>query len=261
MRALLTGECRPENILNLVDPNGFSEIDFEAEVVKALTCLLPNYFCGSFAGEFVLDGDRKRADLALIHRTFSHWFVVEVELVTHSLERHVIPQVRCFRFGEPEQTCVTSLCTGFEGLPRDKAQALLAHVPRGVAVVSNVFDPTWHLALRSLDVQLLSVSVFKHVNGHTAHEVQGQLSVLRESVGFATFVAKDNSLQLSKPCSLPIGRLVIEDAMGTASEWTSRDGGRHIWITKDHGTALLPNGNFVQIIRTVDGRLCLRSIL
>ena len=64
MRTLLTGECKPENIFQLIDSTELLEVDFEAEVVKALTCLLPDYFCGVFAGNFVLDGDRKSADLA-----------------------------------------------------------------------------------------------------------------------------------------------------------------------------------------------------
>jgi len=50
MRTLLTGECKPENIFRLMDSTELLEVDFEAEVVKALTCLLPDYFCGVFAG-------------------------------------------------------------------------------------------------------------------------------------------------------------------------------------------------------------------
>ena len=69
-------------------PLDFVEIAFEAEVVKALTCLFPDYWCGVFAGTFLLEGERRSADLALIHKSLSHWFVVEVELAGHSLDRH-----------------------------------------------------------------------------------------------------------------------------------------------------------------------------
>ncbi len=36
MKLLMTGECIEDNIFQLVDPTAFVEIDFEAEVVKAL---------------------------------------------------------------------------------------------------------------------------------------------------------------------------------------------------------------------------------
>jgi len=258
MRTLLTGECKPENIFQLVDPTEFLEVDFEAEVVKALTCLFPNYFCGVFAGEFVLDGERKSADLAMIHKSLSHWFVLEVELASHSLEHHVIPQVRCFRYGEPDSTCITSLCRGFVGIDRSNAELLLTHVPRGVAVISNVYDPVWHPALRTIDVQFLTVSVFRDYQGRTAHEVQGRLIVLRENLGFGQFSVVDNSLRFPKSCGLALGTLQIEDQFGSAGLWTARAAGDNVWLTKDAGPALLPNGAFVQVIRSIDGRICLR---
>jgi hypothetical protein len=258
MRTLVTGECKPDNIFHLVDPTETSEIDFEAEVVKALTCLLPKYFCGVFAGNFLLEGERKSADLALIHKSLSHWFVVEVELASHSLEHHVIPQVRCFRFGEPESSCVTSLCRGFHGITKDQAERLLVHVPRCVAVVSNIYDPVWHPALRALDVQFLTVSIFKDFMGRTAHEVHGQLTVVRESLGFAQFSAVDNSLRLPKSSGLGLGALRVEDQFGSAGVWTSREEGGNIWLTKDRGSALIQNGAYVQIVKTIDGRICLR---
>ena len=101
MRKLMTGECNKDSVFQLVDPTLYIEGDFEAEVVKALTCLQPDYLCGVFAGEFVLEGERRIADLALIHKTLSHWFVVEVELAGHSLENHVLPQVRCSGMANP----------------------------------------------------------------------------------------------------------------------------------------------------------------
>lgn len=81
-----------DSIFHLVDPTAFLEIDFEAEVVKALNCLFPEYWCGVFAGTFIFEGERRSADLALIHKSLSHWFVVEVELAGHSLDQHVLPK-------------------------------------------------------------------------------------------------------------------------------------------------------------------------
>ena len=52
MKKFLTGECHDDNIYHLVDPTVFLEGDFEAEVIKALTCLQPGYWCGVFAGAF-----------------------------------------------------------------------------------------------------------------------------------------------------------------------------------------------------------------
>lgn len=258
MKRLLTGECNEDNIFQLVDPTMFVEIDFEAEVVKALTCLFPDYWCGVFAGAFILEGERRIADLALIHKSLSHWFVVEVELAGHSLDGHVLPQVRCFRYGEADQTCASSLLAAFSFLGREQANALLAYIPRYVAVVGNMPDPEWTTALRALDVQYLTVSVYRDRNGRFAHEVEGRLVARTESLGFARFSAINNCLRINRGCGLPSGAVQIIDQFGNPALWTIREASGVLWISKDKGPALLEHEGYVQIIRTFDGRISLR---
>jgi len=251
-------DCCRESVFRQLDPTALLEIEFEAEVIKAVTCLLPDYLCGVFAGRFVLDNERRSADLALIHKSLSHWFVVEVELTSHSLASHVLPQVRCLRFGEAEDDCITSLCRGFTALTRGQAESLLRYVPRFVAVVANQLDPVWDATLRALDVQLLVVSVFADLSGRRAYELDGHLHVPRESIGFAKYSAPDRSLLLPKGCGLPTGSLQIEDIFGIAAAWVSREDGKGLWITKEHGTPDLTHGCYVQVIRTFDGRISLK---
>lgn len=257
MKKLVMGECTSDNIFHLVDPTGFVEIDFEAEVVKALTCLLSDYWCGVFSGTFVLDGDRRNADLALIHKSISHWFVIEVELAGHSFEHHILPQVRCFRYGEPEPTCVASLCRAFSTLNPQQAESLLRHVPRHVAVIGNLHVPEWQAALRAIDTQYLTVSVYRNHRGVSAHEVAGRLAATRESLGFARYSAIDNCLRINKGCGLGIGRVQFIDQFGTPTQWTIREQGGVLWISKDAGPTLLEHRCFVQLVRTSDGQITL----
>lgn len=258
MKRLMTGECHQDNIFQLVDPTQFVEVEFEAEVVKALTCLQPDYLCGVFAGAFVLEGERRVADLALVHKNLSHWFVVEVELAGHSFEHHVLPQVRCFRYGEAESSCVTSLVRAFNELRPDQAEALLRYVPRYVAVVGNLPDPNWSAALRALDVQHLTVSIYRDRNGRSAHEVDGRLTVRTESLGFARYSAIDNCLRIHKGCGLVTGNVQIVDQFGNLADWTIRENAGVLWICKDRGPALIEHGSYVQIIRSFEGRISIR---
>jgi hypothetical protein len=259
MKMLLAGDCAEENIFRLVDPTGFVEIDFEAEVVKALTCLLPDYWCGVFAGSFVLEGERRNADLALVHKSLSHWFVVEVELIGHSLEQHVLPQVRNFRYGEPDATCLTSLLRAFDGILRhDHVVALLRDIPRYVAVVANLADADWIGALRGVDVQLLTVSVYRTNSGRVAYEVDGRLVARNESLGFARYSEIDQCMRIRNTCGLPTGSVQFVDQFGNPALWTIRENSGVLWISKDHGHALFAHESYIQIVRSIDGRLLLR---
>ncbi len=258
MKKLMSGACHQDDIFHLVDPTQFVEGEFEVEVVKALTCLQPDYLCGIFAGAFILEGERRVADLALIHKSLSHWFVVEVELAGHSLEQHVLPQVRCFRYGEPQSSCVASLVRGFKGLEEECAEKLLLYVPRYVAVVGNLPDPVWTSTLSALEVQHLTVSVYRDRNNRSAHEVEGKLTARAESLGFARYSAIDNCLRIPKGCGLPIGGIQIVDQFGNLGNWTVRDNVGTLWVCKDRGPALIPHDSFVQIIRSFDGRISIR---
>lgn len=259
MRKLFTGDCHSDSVFQIVDPTQFIESDFEAEVVKALRCLQPDYLCGVFSGAFVLEGERRIADLALIHKNLSHWFVVEVELAGHSLEHHVLPQVRCFRYGEPDTSCASSLVRAFEELNQQQAESLLRHVPRYVAVIGNLPDPEWAAAFRGLGVQHLTVFVYQDRKGRTAHEIEGRLVVSTENLGFARFSAVDNCLRIPRGCGLPSGTIQIVDQFGNPGEWVVEENeGGILWIRKVYGPALIPHETYVQIMRSVEGQISIK---
>jgi hypothetical protein len=118
MKVFVKGSCTPENTYTLADPTTFSKGEFESHVLAALRCVYPEYYCIPFRGGFEFDGDTHEADLALIHREFSHWFILEVELVSHSLHSHVVPQVRCFQYGNPLDSCSDHLCRHVPNMTR-----------------------------------------------------------------------------------------------------------------------------------------------
>lgn len=257
MKTFLAGNCQTENIFQLIDPSQFSEAEFEIEVIKALGCVFPDYFCSRFRGDFSLEGKIRTSDLALIHKDFTHWFVLEVEIFSHSLEGHVLPQVRCFRYGEPLQSCITSLCNGFAGLDRSRAEVLLRYVPRSVAVVVNRYSPKWVDYLNGVDVQMLAVSTFRESKGNTAYEIEGRLHVARESIGFGTYSAIDKSLRLPLSCRVPRGLVQIEDPFGVIGTWVAREYNGALWVTKEIGDPALPHNEYLQLVRTFDGKITL----
>lgn len=258
MKTLLTGDCHNENVFQLIDPAEFSEAQFEAETIKALCCLYQDYFCGPFRGSFDLDGETRVADLALIHKSFTHWFVIEVELISHSLDKHVLPQIRCFRFGEASESCITSFCNGFAGLDRNRAESLLRFVPRSIAVVVNRYEREWELSLKALDTQLITLSIFRERSGRTAHEIQGFLHVVRESLGFAQYSSIDRSFRLPISSDIPRGSIQIEDPFGALSAWVVRESNGYLWVTKEVGDPALPHNKHLQVLRAYDGRITLK---
>lgn len=259
MKTLMFGECVPERTFGLRDPNFPSEAEFEYLAAKAIACGYPQYRCVTFGGAFAFEGRTSRPDLALIAQDFSHWFVIEIELITHSLTLHVLPQLRAFRYGEPQEDCASVLARRLDISP-SRAQTLVQHVPRSVAVVANKRNLEWQMAFRGLDVQMLVVSVYDSNQGQVAFEIEGALERSQENIGFGEYSATDRSIRFHRGTPLPLGKVQVADSDGGPSWWIITPSPEAIWMTKEAGALDVENGSFLQMIRTVEGRLLLRRL-
>jgi hypothetical protein len=257
MRRLFTGSCSPENIFEIRDPSVLTETEFEAWVVKGLLCMFPNYRCVIFSGGFANEGIVYRPDLALVAKDFSHWFIIEVELASHSFREHVLPQVCAFRYGEPVPGCALALANALN-IAELQARTLLERVPYAVAVILNRENTEWEIALGAHDIQLLVVSSYQSATGIEAIEVNGRLEVVRESLGFGEYIAAVRSLRFGVPIRLPEGRVQIRDLVGNMSWWLVIKEAGYTWISKQAGTPELVDRRTVQLIATGDGYLSMR---
>jgi hypothetical protein len=259
MRRLIVETHASNQLYELNDPNGPSESEFEYAVVNAFSRIFRQFRCVVFGGSFLLDDRVYRPDIALVAKDMSHWFVVEVELVTHSLERHVLPQVRAFRYGEPQEDCKKILARALN-ISSSQASTLLALVPRTVAVVSNKRNLNWDIALKAHDVQSLTVSVFSSSDGSAAYEVDGNLEILNRSVGFGIFSMTDRSIRFPSSTQIPEGRVQILDPEGAPSWWQVTRSPTNIWVTKESGVIDVTHESHVQLIKTMSGQLSLRRL-
>lgn len=249
--------CTPETVFKLADPDAPTEIELEACAVRAFACIYPRYKCVVFGGDFEYEGRISRPDLALVARDHSHWFIVEVELLTHSLEGHVIPQVTAFQYGEPQANCAPILAREL-GIHVAEAEMIVDRVPRSVVVLANDFDPDWHVSLRALRTQFLSLSRFTTPSGEEAFELFGTIQVVRESIGFGTYSAIDGTIRFARDVRLTDGLVQIEGVRGSSATWrVVRDSGS-AWVTKELGKPDLPDAGLIQLVRTFDGRISLK---
>ncbi len=257
MKKMFVGNCSPETLFEMTDPDSVSETAFEAWVVRALACAFPSYRCVIFTGSFQYEGRTFRPDLALLSRDLSHWFIIEVELTTHSLYQHVLPQVRAFRYGEPQADCAPGLATAL-GLPLGQAETLVRRIPYGIAVVANRDNRDWWVALNAHEIQMLTVSAYTCPKGIEALEVDGSLEVVKDSLGFGIYSAAVRSLRFSPLLRVVGPRVLIRDYFGGLSWWLVHRDVDATWLTKELGTPDIDDSKHVQLVATRDGGLSLR---
>lgn len=259
VKQLIFSKCSPERLFAQVDPTQPSEKEFEEVVLATLNCLYPNYVCYQFSGTFRYLERGWRPDIAMISKDFGHWFVIEVELVSHSLASHVLPQVTAFKLGEYEPDCISQLVNR-TGQSEATVRSFLGTSPRHVAVIANKYLPEWEISLKALQIQMATVALYENTNGEQAYEMSGSLIPQEEHLGVGRYSAIDRSIIATSKIRIATGRRWILDLDGHEAEWTVQDQNERLWITKRKGVPNIIDGSSLQIMRTSNGSLRLRAI-
>ena len=91
-----------------------SEKEFELQVLRVSNQLLPSYTVASWK-PLIRDwyGKGAKPDLAMLSRDLESWYVIEVELATHSVRGHIAPQLETLGNGVYDSSLVPSLKRSF----------------------------------------------------------------------------------------------------------------------------------------------------
>ncbi len=133
------------------------EDHYEAIVKREIQNILPNFWVIDFK-QFVMgaEGIRRKADLALVEKNYRMWVVVEVELIHHSLDHHVMPQMRGLVTGDYNETHAKYLSDLDERLDPDRMLSVVTYKPPAVMVIVNSTQAQqrWSILHSELGVKL-----------------------------------------------------------------------------------------------------------
>lgn len=191
-----------------IDPQAFFETEFEAVILQNVHLLCADATLVPFKQTvFSSEYESKRPDLALIDNAYRFWWVIEVELATHSLASHVIPQTRVLMDGRYGDEHIEALLRSNPSLDRDRLEAMMRGEPPRVVVISNKYDAQWARDLSSIGVSYSVFNVFRSTlnndiflfDGLLPEENGDQLTVLTPAKGIPRF------FRVHSPGALPIG--------------------------------------------------------
>ena len=124
------------------------------------------------------DGVRRRPDLAIVDRAYRMWAVVEVELESHPLEHHVVPQIRAFVTGRYDDSHAALLHDKDPTLDLGSLINLTNyHTPAIMVIVNSgeVLEAGWDTLSRDYSAELTFVESFRAANDDVIFVVSGYL--------------------------------------------------------------------------------------
>ncbi|HET7569928.1 MAG TPA: hypothetical protein VFK96_05005 [Gammaproteobacteria bacterium] len=156
-----------------VCPGALYESEYERILVQHADSIYPEYHVCPFKKTVYSDDSSAKPDLALINRDYRDWWIIEVETATHSLNGHVLPQVRTLsraRYGSEE---AGYLCDKNTYLDRTKVEEMLKGAPPRILVVVNRLQPKWEPLLRQHDAEMAVVEIFRSETNRAVFRVNG----------------------------------------------------------------------------------------
>lgn len=117
------------------------ENEFEEQVLRTASSLMPNYLVASWK-PLVRDrhGHGAKPDLAMISRDLESWYVVEVELATHSVPGHIAPQLETLRDGVYDSSILPSLQNAFPSADTERLAQMVLREPGLLCIVDQYTD-------------------------------------------------------------------------------------------------------------------------
>jgi hypothetical protein len=239
-----------------VAPASLYETEFEAVVLQNASLLFPHHILIPFKVLLYAENESAIADMALVEERCREWWLVEVEMVHHSLDSHVLPQVRTLSrcsCGPAEAQELARQCPQLQ--PSSILDMVKGKAPR-VLVLLNTSAPEWILPLRRYDAEIAVVEIFRSGMNQRLFRVNG-FSPSPPPSAFSECALDPilpGFLQVESPAALKLptkDRVAIEYE-GGVSYWERVDSMDRVWLTPMGANPLKANEKY-NLVRRVDG--------
>ncbi|MBN1875204.1 MAG: hypothetical protein JXA33_13310 [Anaerolineae bacterium] len=258
-RLLLNGEWFEQ-----LAPTTMLESEYERIILQKGQLIFPDYYTVPFK-TLVFDGDGgARADLALIEQQYREWWVVEVETGNHSLDGHVLPQVKILANATYSEEVATALTRQLRHLDPVKISLMMKGQAPRVLVIVNEQKPEWKLALKRYNALLSTVEIYRSAKNQYIFRIDGELPTPRIDVITECHVDPfiRTWLVIQSPAGLECvsGDKVTLSYKDMMTEWIRIDSESTVWLSPQGLSSLSPKQTY-EILRTSEGSLVIRDKL
>ena len=247
-----------------ISSRGHYEIEFENVVGREAAHLFENYHMVPFKTIVFSedDHDARQPDFALIHKRYRSWWVVEVELAHHSLEGHVLPQVRTFARAKYGTSEADYLCQRNSDLDRSMViEMFKGRQPQVLVIVDSPVEG-WADRLRPFRARVGICQIFRsrldkyilRINGEYPSDDEAVLTTCECDLMLHRF------LVIHAPAALPVekGGQVLLYHEGKASKWVRIDTAGQVLLHALEGHSLTP-GQQYNMVRHGDNKLVIEA--
>jgi hypothetical protein len=180
------------------------ETEMENILFQQASHLFSSFFLIRFKKTLFSEDGSAKADFILIDKLYRKWWIIEVEMSDHSLEGHIMPQVRVLSrsvFGEEE---IKYLLEKKPELHERELGHLVKNTPPKVLVIVNQPMPDWVSPLKIIDSDVMYVEIFRSDSNKHVFRIEGEIpSISHDFISRCSFLPYlPNILFIESPHSI-----------------------------------------------------------
>ena len=235
------------------------ELQYEEFILGQSEHLFSDYICSPFKKLLTSPIGDSQADLILVEKEYRRSYVVEVELSTHSLEEHVLPQMERLvsaRIGDAEAVWISDRDPRID---QERLNLLFTATAPEMLVVVNA-PVGWRPALTAQGVLLLAASIYIDSHDDLIISMEGDEPEVSSPLLTSVTPGRDwfaSMLRIDSPATLATGDGESVEVLFEGHILTMRV--RHIagavYLKSGGGTSSLLQQGTMNLVRRSDGWL------
>lgn len=255
-KILIAGEWFDE-----LSSSALYEDEYEKLVIQHGDNLFPDYFVVPFKPLVQAEDRSAKPDLALVHKEYKEWWVVEVEMGRHSFNGHVFPQVVTLSRGQYDSSKADALCKAESRLEPGRVNAMVKGAQPRVLVLVDSPQLEWARELKPYAAIVTVLQVFRSEKNHHALRLNGEYPHVQGDLVTECYHEPQlpRLLRVVSPGGLEFsqeGKISIQ-LLDQVTTWRKIESGDAVWLNPD-GLSPLPPGCKYDIVRRGSGGLTFR---
>jgi hypothetical protein len=246
-----------------VQADSIYESDLEDLIIAHSASLYPNFWVIKYKRVIESEYGTAKPDLAFIEKNYRIWYLCEVELGTHDLSGHVVPQIMVFSNARVGDTEAQYIAGREPHLNAVQLAAMMKGEAPGVVVLVNHFDQSWRRILGQWGALVGFIEIYRDTAQRIILRINGDdLSIPEEILSECM---RDpvlrNALKVSSPAPLEQRGTPRLDLWyeGARTSWKMLRAGGTCWLLPLARFPLNPRDQRFTIIADANDQLWLKK--
>lgn len=264
-RILVASEARWYDELNAIA--SYYETEFERTIRQQVGAVFPDYYTSSFKLEIYTEQkEARKPDLAMVHKEYRDWWIVEVELGGHPFT-HVFEQVSVFSQGIYNSIRIAKYLKDKNreenavDLDLNDLQNMIKKQQPKVLVIVDEPQSEWAAELTRFGASICVFQVYRNTVGEESYRLDGDYPECYYGESHCRYLrSKPNVLEILTPTLLGVeeGEEVSIFYNDKSTRWKRIDDGTSVYIQLIGAVNPIPTNYSYVLFKDAHDRLILR---